>query len=146
MAEKSVYDMSDEEYDRLEQNALVRWRVAYPKTATEADNEAAASYCTDSYSASDMAEAYTDGYRTGYLCAESSSAGAAELNRVTQSAPPDGVGGCEAAAILRELWAVQELDEPDFARMSRIAVSHAKWIEKHGAFPPPPATDAKGRK
>jgi hypothetical protein len=75
MAEKSVYDMSDEEYDRLEQNALVRWRVSYPKTATEADNEAAASYCTDNYSASDMAEAYTDGYRTGYLCAESSRAG-----------------------------------------------------------------------
>lgn len=32
-----VYDMSDEDYDKLEQNALVSWRFSYPKFAAEAD-------------------------------------------------------------------------------------------------------------
>lgn len=84
MVERSVYDMSDEEYDRLEQNALVHWRAAYPKTAKEADNESAAAYCTDNYSASDMAEAYTDGYRTGYLCAK-------DAESASDKASPTGV-------------------------------------------------------
>lgn len=46
--------------------------------------------------------------------------------------------GTEAATILRELWAVSQLDEPDFGRMAAVGVAHAKWIEKHGAQSPAP--------
>lgn len=68
--EVSVYDMSDADYEQLEKGALAAWRIAYSKWAVDADNEDARGETFDTgVSFTDAREAYTDGYRTGYLSA-----------------------------------------------------------------------------
>lgn len=59
----------DETLKALRERAMVSWRFCYPKTAQEADKEAGKVCATESYTAGDMCEVYTDGYRTGYLAA-----------------------------------------------------------------------------
>ena len=73
--EQSVYDMSDADYERLEERALLAWRISYVKFAEEADRDDADPECltTNHLCPGDARECYTDGYLTGYLRALESS-------------------------------------------------------------------------
>lgn len=69
--EVSVYDMSNADYEQLENAALAAWRSAYCKWADEADKDDADTehMTTNTLCPGEAREAYTDGYRSGYLSA-----------------------------------------------------------------------------
>lgn len=93
----SVYDMPDDDYERLESAAQTAWRMSYPKFAVDADGEEERGECFDAgVSFTDARDCYTDGYRTGYLIAAEAASSTPE--------PAAGSHPAEVAAPPGEQW------------------------------------------